>query len=512
MNADDRRIARNTVYLYGRMLVTVWISLYTSRVVLERLGVEDYGIYGVVGGIVIILSFLNGTLSNATARFISFEMGVGNGERLNFTFASSMHLHLAVAAVVLVLGETAGLWYVNNQLVIPPERMAAANICYQLSMLAVIAGIIQVPYYAVIMAHEHMDAVAVIAVVNVVLKLGAALGISLFATSDTLAGYSLLMAIAAVAVLLMHVVYARRRFPESCSMHCSDKSIRRSMLRFGSWDIYGSLCYSTRVYGIIVILNRFGGAVLNAAGSLTLTVSGTITAFSLTVVSAFRPQIIKGYASRNFDHALTLLYNAALYSMLLMALLVIPFIVEAPMLLKLWLGDVPAYTVTFSRLALIAACAELLITVVTVGIHATGSVMRLSLIGGSLNLLQLPLMWWLLRITSSPPSVYAFHIFAMTGILFADTLILKRQWHEFSLRSFWWRGVAVPALVCGAAMTLTVAAVMPLADGWGRLLLCCAVSTLSLCGISWLLVLPREAKDAVRERIATFCKKRTYGE
>lgn len=502
MNSGDRRIARNTLYLYGRMLVTVWISLYTSRVCLERLGVENYGIYGVIGGIVVVLGFLNGTLSNATARFISFEMGTGNDERLSFTFASSMHLHLAVAAIVLLLGETVGLWYVNSQLVIAPERMAAANICYQLSLLAVVATIVQVPYSAVIMAHEHMDAVAVIAIVNVVLKLGAALGIALFATSDTLAGYSLLMALAAILVLLMHVFYARRHFPESRSMRCSDRTIRRDMLRFGSWDIYGSLCYSTRVYGIIVILNRFGGAVLNAAGSLTLTVSGTITAFSLTVVSAFRPQITKSYASGDRAHSLLLLYNAARYSTLLMALLIIPVIVEADMLLKLWLGDVPAYTVAFSRLSLVAACFELLITVVTVGIHATGRVMRLSLISGSMNLLQLPLMWWLIRLTSFPPSVYAFHILAMCAILLADTMILKYQLREFSVRRFWWRGVAVPAMASVAAFAVTVGAVWSLEEGWSRLLLCCAVSTLSLAAATWLFVLPADARTMVRGRVA----------
>ena len=166
MNEADKRIARNTLYLYGRMFLTVWISLYTSRVVLERLGVVDYGVYSVIGGIVIVLSFLNGTLSNATARFISFEMGVGDDQRLNFTFASSMHLHLGVAAAMLLLAETGGLWYVNTQLVIPPDRMVAANVCYQMSMLAIIASIVQVPYSAVIMAHEHMDSVAGIETVS----------------------------------------------------------------------------------------------------------------------------------------------------------------------------------------------------------------------------------------------------------------------------------------------------------------------------------------------------------
>lgn len=502
MNADDKRIARNTLYLYGRMFLTVWISLYTSRVVLERLGVEDYGVYSVIGGIVIVLGFLNGTLSNATARFISFEMGVGNDERLNFTFASSMHLHLGVALIMFLMAETGGLWYVNTQLVIPPERMVAANICYQMSVMAAIASIVQVPYSAVVMAHEHMDAVAVIAIINVVLKLGAALGIALFATSDTLAGYSLLMSLAAIAVMLIYAVYAWRHFPESHSMRCPDGEIRKSMLRFGSWDIYGSMSYSTRVYGIIVILNRFGGAVLNAAGSLALQVSGTIMAFAQAVTAAFRPQIIKQYAAKAYDHVLDLLYNAALYSFLLMALLIIPVGLEAEMLLKLWLREVPEYTTVFSRFSLIVALFELLITVVTIGIHATGRVMRLSLISGSMNLLMLPVMLGALHFTGLPVAIYCLYVVAMCAVLFVDTLILKHQMPQFSVSTFWWRGVIKPAIVCLVAATAAYWATAALAQGWPRLLLCCAVSTASLVILTWLFVLPANVKHSLRQQAA----------
>ena len=199
MQQADRRIARNTLYLYGRMLLTVWISLYTSRIVLERLGIDDYGVYSVVGGIVTILSFLNGTMSAATSRFISYELGTGDLPRLNRTFGASMRVHIALALVVLLLAETIGLWYVNARLVIAPGRLFAANATYQLSVLAAMATIVQVPYSAAIMSHERMDAYAFIAIANVVLKFLAALGIALFASADTLVGYAALMALAAIA-------------------------------------------------------------------------------------------------------------------------------------------------------------------------------------------------------------------------------------------------------------------------------------------------------------------------
>ena len=501
MQANDRRIARNTLYLYGRMLVTVWISLYTSRIVLERLGVSDFGIYSVVGGIVTILSFLNGTMSSATSRFISYELGAGDTERLRRTFGASMRVHIGLAAVVLVLAETAGLWYVNRHLVISPDRVFAANATYQLSVLAAMAAIVQVPYSAAMMSHERMDAFAAIAVANVVLKLLAALGIALFATSDTLVGYAALMALAAIAVALMYALYARRHFEECRSLRASDRDILHSMLRFCGWDAYGNLCFTSRVQGTIVVLNHFGGTVLNAAGGLTMTVSGTVTSFAGTVVSAFRPQIVKEYAARGYGRCVSLLCNAARYSTLLIGLLIVPAIVEMDTLLGIWLTDVPAYTADFCRLALIASCFELLNTVVAIGIHATGRVFRISFISGTLYLLELPLMWWLLRATEMPPAVYALHCVAVAAILLVNTLILKKQMPEFRLRHFWWSGVAVPMLLVGAAFLAVGGVGMCTAHKWLRLCVVAATDIAVFGILAWIFVLPPEVKASVLKKL-----------
>lgn len=501
MRSSDRRIARNTLYLYGRMLVTVWISLYTSRVVLERLGVEDYGVYGVVGGVVTILSFLNGTMSGATSRFISYELGRGDASRMRLTFGSAFRLHLWLGAGVLLLAETAGLWYVNTGLVIAPDRMAAANIAYQLSVVAALASIVQVPYSAAIISHERMDAYAVIALLNVVLKLGAALGIAFFASADSLAGYALLMAVAAVAVALSYVMYARRNFGECRAARCSDPDIRRAMMRFCGWDVYGNLCYTTRVQGVVVVLNRFGGTVLNAAGSLTLTVSATVTSFAASVVTAFRPQIIREYAAGAFGHMLSLLCNAARYSLLLMALIVVPAILEMDTLLAIWLKDVPPYTSAFCRLALVAACGELLNSVVAIGIHATGRVAAISFVSGTLYLLELPAMWLLLVHTGNPPVVYLFHIAAVFGILFVNTLILKHQLAAFGLRRFWWRGVLQPAMAAAASLFLTAAVACCVQHAWLRLAAVLALSAAATAAICWFFLLPADAKAEIRTRL-----------
>ncbi len=497
MQENDRRIARNTLYLYGRMLLTVWISLYTSRIVLERLGIDDYGVYSLVGGIVTILSFLNGTMSATTSRFISYELGTGDPARLQRTFGASMRVHLALAGIVLLLAETAGLWYVNHHLVIAPERMAAANATYQLSILAAMATIVQVPYMASIMSHERMDAYAAIAVANVVLKCLAALGIALFATSDTLVGYALLMALAAMAVCGMYAVYARRNFAACRSMKASDRATLRAMLGFCGWDSYGNLCYTARSQGTLVVLNHFGGTALNAAGGLTMTVSGTIGSFAGTVVSAFRPQIVKEYAAGAFGRVLSLLNNAACYSLLLMGLLIVPAIVEMNTLLGLWLVDVPAHTVAFCRISLIAACGELLNTVAAIGIHATGRVFRISFISGSLYLLELPLMWLLLRYTGMPAVVYCVHAVAVTGILLVNTLILKYQMPEFSVWRFWLQGVlkaAWPVALTGVAVWCVAQAV----PGMWLQLLAVGVATLVVLGLlAWLCVLPGSVKQSI---------------
>lgn len=501
MNADDRRIARNTIYLYGRMLVTVWISLYTSRVVLERLGVENFGIYGVVGGIVTILSFLNGTMSGATSRFISYELGLADPVRLRLTFGSALRLHLWLGLGVFVLAETVGLWYVNTQLVIDPARMMAANITYQLSILATLAAVVQVPYSAAIISHEHMGAYAVISFVNVVLKLLAALGIALFATADSLAGYALLMAVAALAVTACFVVYARRNFAECRTVRAAHRDTLRAMLRFCGWDVYGNLCFTLRVQGVVVVLNRFGGAVLNAAGNLTLTVTATITSFASTVVMAFRPQIVKEYAAGAFGHMLTLLYNAARYSFLLMALIVVPAIIEMDTLLGLWLKNVPPYTAVLCRIGLVASCGELLISVVAIGIHATGRVAAISFISGTLYLLELPVMWALLVWTGRPSVVYVVHTVAVLVILLVDTLILKHQLAAFSVFRFWWRGVVLPGVVIAAAFVLTALVAALILGVWLRLAVTLMLSTVLLCAMSWLFMLPPEAKAAIRSKI-----------
>lgn len=452
---NDKRIARNAIYLYGRMMLTIFVSLYTSRVVLDVLGVADYGVYSVVGGIVVILSFINGTMSGATQRFLSYEMGRGDAATLRRTFSAAMTVHLVIAGVVLLLAETVGVWYVNNELVIAPERMHAANWTFQYSVFASVATIVQIPFVAAIMAREHMGYYALVTMVNVFLKLGVILLVLWVASVDNLISYAALMFVAALIVALMYIVYGLTKFRECRLERHNDSRILRQMLRFCSWDIYGNLCFTTRVQGVLVILNRFGGTVLNAAGGLCLTVSQTIGSFSGSVVTAFRPQIIQQYAKGNYPYMQTLLVNCARYTLLLLGLLIVPLIIGMDSLLEIWLVEPPRFTALFCRLALIAVCGEVLNTILSAGVHATGKVVRISFISGTLYLLELPVMWVLLQLTNNPAVVYMVHIAMVFLIVYVNSQILRVQWEYFRVGRFWKRGILTSMLLIAVTWALT---------------------------------------------------------
>lgn len=499
---NDKRIARNTIYLYGRMMLTIFVSLYTSRVILDVLGVSDYGIYNVVGGIVTILGFLNGTMSGATSRFLSYELGAGDPDKLRKTFSAALTVHAVIALAMVALAETVGLWYVNNELVIAPERMVAANWTYQFSVLAAVMTIFQIPYVAAIMAHERMGYYALVAMINVFLKLAIVLAVQFMAATDNLSVYASLVFLVALIVAGMYVIYGRRNFAECrWSLRGNDKTIVSSLLKFCSWDVYGNLCFTTRFQGVLVILNRFGGTVLNAAGGLCATVSATINSFAGSIITAFRPQIIQQYAKEDYSYMLKLLNNCARYSLLLLGLLIIPLIIGMDALLELWLVEPPKYTAAFCRLALVAVCGELMHNVIGVGIHATGNVIRISFISGSMFLLELPVMWLLLVFTENPPVIYCVHIAMVFMIVYVDSLILKVQLRQFRVGRFWWRGICAPLLILGATFVTTFA----VTHGWQfdllRLVAMGVISTAVLAVLSWQFAIDDEFRSKLSGKL-----------
>lgn len=499
--ANDKRIARNTAYLYGRMLLTMFVSLYTSRVVLDVLGVSDYGIYNVVGGIVIILNFLNGTMSGATSRFLSFELGKGDDVALRKIFSAAITVHALLAIILLILAETVGLWYVNTNLVIAPERMAAANWTYQFSVLAAVLTVMQMPFVGSIMAHEAMGYYAVVAIVNVLLKLAVVLALLFLPTADNLIAYAALILVASAVVAFMYMAYCRRHYAECrWSLHNDKTSVRR-LLSFCSWDVFGNLCFTMRAQGMLVVLNRFGGTVLNAAGGLCATVSSVVGGFAGSIITAFRPQIIQQYARADYRYMLQLLDNCARYSLLLLGLMVTPMILCIDTLLGIWLVDIPPYTAVFCRLALIAVYGELLNTVLAVGIHATGRVARISFISGSLYLLELPMMWLLLKWSENPPVIYCVHIVMVFVIVYVNSLILNVQLPSFGMCRFWWRGVAVPMAINLICFAVTFFLTPRGGNGLLILVECTALSAVLLGALSWMFAIDGEMRRLIIEKV-----------
>ena len=497
--SKNKQIAKNTVALYIRMLFTTIVSLYTSRVVLRTLGVDDFGLYGLVGGVVAMLGFINTALSGATSRFITYELGRNDRVRLSKTFSSAKLIHIGIAVVLFVVAETIGLWIVNSQLVIPSERVVAANIVYQCSILTSVMTILQVPYNASIIAHEKMDVYAIIEIVNTSLKL-LIVYLLLVISSDKLIIYSVFLLLVAVMVYLTYRIYCRRKF-EECTTNCkSDKSVLKPMLVFAGWDLYGNMSVTVRQQGVNILLNIFYGLAVNAANSITTMFNGALSGFANNIVVAFRPQIVKSYSMSDWPRFNTLLVNAIQFSSLFVIMLSIPCFFEMEKILEIWLKEVPEYTTSFCRISLIASCFSIVNTVIGAGIHATGDVKRISLITGTLFLSTLFFAYVLLRLGFEADSVYVAYCVIILGVLISNICILKQQIAAVKLRLLF---LSLFKVLCVTALSLlpVMLCYNSLETGLLRLLLVCTMSALSISITTYAIVLNHSQREYVKSLV-----------
>ena len=453
-----------------------------------------------------MLGFINAALSGATSRFITYELGCNNQERLAKTFSSAKIIHIGIAVVLFVLAETIGLWIVNSQLVIPTERIAAANIVYQCSIVTSIISIIQVPYNASIIAHENMDVFAGIEIMNTALKLLIVYLLLIF-VGDKLILYAIFLLIVALMVFMTYRTYCRSKFNECRTKNRYDKSILRPMLVFAGWDLYGNMCVTVRQQGINILLNMFYGLAVNAANSITTMFNGALCGFANNIVVAFRPQIVKSYSMSDWSRFNALLVNASKFSCLFFIMLSIPSFFEIDKILEIWLKDVPQYTASFCRITLIANCFGVLNTVIGVGIHATGNVKRISLVTGSLYLFTLVIAYILLYLGFAPSSVYITYCGIMCLVVASNMHILKSQVPNTSLRLllFSLLKVLFIAIVTSIFVYLCCSG-MDL--GWIRLLLTCGMTVLVIMILTYLIVLDSEQRKYVKiVVIEKVCKK-----
>lgn len=506
---DKKTIIKNTGMLYFRMVLSTIIGLYTSRVVLEVLGVDDYGVYNVVGGIVALVGFLNAAMAGATSRFLTFELGCNNSDRLRDTFSSALIIHLSIAVLVFVLAETVGLWFLNTQLVISQDRMYAANWVYQFSVLSTMVSITQVPYNASIFSREKMDVYAYVSILNVVLKL-LIVYILIIGSVDKLILYSVLIFLVSCMTASIYRIYCVRHFKECKFRWVWNREILYPLLNFSGWDMYGNICVSARLQGTNILLNMLGGTVLNAASGLAATVNGTIAGLASSIIAAFRPQIVKQYAMSEFTSMLILMNNAAKYSFLLMALFAIPLMIDMRYVMELWLREVPQYTINFCRISMISACAELLVYVVGIGIHATGKIFKISFISGTLYLLELPVMYLLLKIWENPLYVYFCHVAFVYIVLLSNCCILKSYLKLFSISRYLKHAVLIPMILIMISSILPFLIYVQLEQSFLRLIF---ISTVSVCclGLStYWIALDREMREKIKVRFLEKLKRKRF--
>ena len=422
---NNKRVARNTLFLYIRMGITMLITLYTSRIVLAELGFDDYGIYNVVAGIVSLFAFLNGALGAATSRFITFELGRQNEQVLRKIFRSAFTIHILLALVVVVLAETIGLWFVNDKLVVPYDRLFAANVVYQFAVLSCAISIIQVPFNAEIIAHEKMGVFACIGIVDAVLKLMIAFVIGLD-FPDKLIVYSGLIFLLVLMTCIFLYFYSRRNFEESVCNFLFDRTLFRNMLSYSGWSLLGSLAYALKFQGINVVLNLFYGPIVNAACGVAYQVNTAISSFTQNFTIALNPQIIKSYAIEDFNRTVRLLVRGTKFSYFLLLFFAVPVLIETPYILSLWLKDVPEYAVSFVRLIVVNSLLDSFSPTIGASVQATGKIMWYQIIVGGILLLNLPIAYILLKMDFTPNAVFLLSIGLTFLSLIARTVILKK--------------------------------------------------------------------------------------
>lgn len=472
-NSDKTgRIAKNTGLLYFRMLFTMLIALYTSRVVLERLGENDFGIYNVVGGIVAMFSILSASLSSAISRFLTFELGKRNTGRLRLIFSTSVIIQCGLWLIIALLVETGGVWFLNNRMQIAPERLYAANWVLQCSILTFGINLLSIPYNAAIIAHEKMSAFAYVSILEVALKL--AVAFMLFIPGfDSLILYAVLLVATSLIIRLTYGMYCKRHFSECALEWRFDKALFKEMLSYSGWNFIGSTSAILRDQGVNIVMNLFCGTAVNAARGIAVQVNNAVHGFSQNFMLAVNPQIIKSYASGQTDYMFSLAFRSAKMSYFLLFCLSLPLILEMPWILGLWLTTVPDYTADFANLILVFGMSETISLPLQYMNQATGKIKVYQLTVGGLQMLNFPLAYLLLWLGLSPDSVFVLAI-VLSQICLAVRLLILRSTLGLSVRRFI-SSVYVPVImvtIIGSVIPIGAMMMIPSGSTFVRLAIC----------------------------------------
>lgn len=417
--------------LYFRMLFMMVVSLYTSRVVLATLGVEDFGIYNVVGGIVSMFSFINSAMASSTQRYLTYELGRNDFPKLQKVFATSIYIHAAISLVIVILAETIGLWFLHNKMSIPMERMDAAMWVYQMSILSSVVMIMSVPYNATIIAHEKMSAFAYISILEVVLKLVIVYLLQI-GNFDKLKLYAVLIFLIQLLIRMIYGIYCDKHFKESKLKWIWNKNLFKEMLGFAGWNLWGNCAAVAFTQGLNILLNIFFGPVLNAARGVAVQVQGAINQFSFNFQTALNPQITKSYAAGDYNYMHNLIYKSSKFTFFLLLTLSLPVILETHTILSIWLKEVPDYTVQFLRLMLCVTIIDAVANPLIISAQATGKVRLYQSVVGGILLMILPISYIVLKLGGNPVSVFMVHL-CVCIVAFMVRLFIIRPMIKLSL-------------------------------------------------------------------------------
>lgn len=503
---NNKRIAKNTLLLYFRMLFMMAVSLFTSRVILNTLGVEDYGINNVVGGVVAMFSVLSGSMSSSISRFITFELGKGDNKRLKTVFSTGINIQLGMSLIILLVAEAVGVWFLNYKMNIPEERMYAANWVFQCSILTFILGLLSVPYNAAIIAHEKMSAFAYISIIEVTLKLIIVylLTISPF---DRLITYSILFMLVGLFIRLIYGYYCKRHF-EECTYHfVYDKAILKSMTSFAGWNFLGNGAYMLNTQGVNILMNMYFGVAVNAARGVATQVDAALKQFVNNFTTAVNPQITKSYAQGDLEYMHKLVCRSAKFSAFLMMFFAVPIILETDTILSIWLKTVPDYAAIFLRWIIFSSFADtVLANALVTSMLATGKIKRYQIVVTTIGCVVFPLSWIAFKFGFPPQTGYIIYFVVYCILVYVRLYLLKDM-------------IKMPMSLYGKLVLVKVVPVMLISflipgiliylipSGLIRLLLVCVISVLTIITTEYFLGLTRKEQSFVLEKIKSVINK-----
>ena len=503
---DHGRVMRNTALLYFRMALMMCINLYTSRVVLQVLGVEDYGIFYVVWGIAYILNFINSSMTASTQRFLNFELGTGNKQRLREIFITSVHIHFILSLLLVLLCETGGVWFLTEKMVIPDERRMAAMWCFQLSIVTAVAEVMSCPYQSVIIAREKMSAFAYISILDAFLKL-AIVGMLLLTGYDRLIVYAILYTCEKLLIRLVYNIYCKRHFEESRYQWFYEKGLFRKMLSFAGWSMLGNLSYVLNSQGLNMLLNVFFGPIVNAAQAAASQAKNAVYQFSRNFQIAINPQITKSYAAEQLHEMHLLIFRGSRLTFCLLLILCLPLMVEAPMVLGLWLKEVPEGTADFLILLLVVLIVQQMSSPLIAAIQATGEIKKFQIISGGLMILVVPVAYVVLKMGGAPWTVFATYLLISILAYIATIRIVLPQ-IQMSVKDYALH-VLKPCLFVLLLSLIVPAIMMQLTDtGIWLSLLTIAITVISTGVLCYTIGLDKDIRVMIKEKVYKIIKKK----